>query len=133
MGKYRFVKPATRHYDLSDGDWVEFKQLLSVGDKLKVESAGFSHVSRTEGDGPATAEMRVNWREMKLVRLLTWLAEWSFMSEDGKKRKPINRENIEGLDPDTFAELEGELDRHIESMESERHSQSGDPAPAPTA
>lgn len=126
MGKYRFIKPATAHYDLSDGDWVEFKRMLSIGDTLKIQSAGFSHVSKGGEGDTANTEIRVNWRETRLVRMLTWLSEWSFMTESGAKKKPINRENLEALDIETFGELETALDKHIEAMDLERTSPSGD-------
>jgi hypothetical protein len=132
MSKYRFVKAATERHDLSDGDWCEFKRLLTIGEKLKIDSSGFSHVARGDSGGEQQ-EVRVNWREMKIVRMLTWLADWSFMTEDGKKRKALSRENIEGLTEEAFGELERALDTHIEAMELERRGPSGENAPATIA
>ena len=126
MSRYRFVEPASTRCDLSDGDWVEFKNLLSFGEATKIRQAALPKLTRSE-EGRPTGD--IDWREYRIVRLLVWITAWSFRTRDGKKSKTISRENLEALQEDTFVEQEKALDQHVEAMEAEPARPSGDSTP----
>lgn len=107
----RFTDPTTVRLELSDGDWVEAKRGLTYAEQERVSGAMMRSM-RSSDD-----EIGIDWAKHRLLRLESWLVDWSF--EDAKgKRVPLSRAAISNLDPDTAQEIHEALDTHIEALEA---------------
>ena len=104
MGRNRFVAPLTVRLDLSDGDWIEVKERLTYGEQQRISSSG---VKYRDADG-----LVLDLEKSGVTRLLTWIADWSFVGPDDKQR-PVTKEAIWELDPGTAREIDAALSEHI--------------------
>lgn len=109
----RFVSPNTVRLDLSDGDWIEVKERLTYKEQQQLSGAMLRSIKTVEGD----QEMGVDFARYAILRLKTWLLEWSFRDEHDKP-VPLSPAAIENLDPDTAQEIGDALDKHLEGREA---------------
>jgi hypothetical protein len=121
MGRNRFVNtnPTTREtvkVELSDGDWVLFKKVLSNGERRRISSAAFGNLKGSLAGNQNANEIVVDWESLELDRVFTWLHGWSFTDASGKPVQ-LNKENVGLLDNDTFEEIKALLDAHVQSKE----------------
>src|SRR4029434_5474996 len=72
----------------------------------------------------AGERLKVDLAAYDIERLVLWVLDWSLRDADGE-HVVVSREAIEALHPDTAAEINAALDRHIEGQE-------GKAAPAAT-
>lgn len=107
----RFVDPTTVRLDLSDGDWVEAKRGLSYAEQERISSALMRSMSS------ASDEIGIDWAKHRLLRLESWLTDWSFRGADGKP-VTLSRAAIASLDPDTAGEINAALDAHIAGLDA---------------
>lgn len=105
--KNRFVQPDIARLDLSDSDWVEVKERLTYAEHQRL----YSSMLRTVKEGGGDGEIGVDLGRFNLLRLETWLVDWSFRDANDKP-VPLTRAAIENLDPDTVREIDEALDRH---------------------
>ena len=108
MGRNRCPDPVGDRVTLTDGDWVDLKRDLTVG-----EARGYLFGGLREGpDGDQIRDVELTM----VLRLLAWIAEWSFVIyEDGKptsRRLPVTRDGIDALDMGTLNELLAALNQH---------------------
>lgn len=123
MGRYRFVNPAVTRYDLSEGDWVEFKDYLNAGETKQLAGAGVP--SMTPGDkGPQS--FALDFKALGLARLEMYAHAWSLVDAKGNQTRP-DRDTISQLDPRDFDEIDAVLDRHVKEMAERKKA----PTPAP--
>src|SRR5689334_10447372 len=109
MGRrVRFVTPKVVRLELSDGDWIEVKERLTVGE---ARAAMSSFVGSYRPDGSRTP----NLDTLGMGQVLAYLTDWSFVDENDK-RVPVSIDTIKNLDLDTYGEIDSALDRHIASM-----------------
>ena len=121
MSRNRFVRPETVRLELSDGDWIDAKKALTYGESKRLESVMMPKSIKAgqleklaNGKGKAEDfEIELDFTKLSVDQMLTWLVDWSFTNEAGK-REPITRDAILALDPESAAEIEAALDRHIE-------------------
>jgi hypothetical protein len=112
----RFVQPNTVRLDLSDGDWVETKERLTYAESQKLYSA----FVRSMRDGGADAdEMGVDLARFALLRMETWLTDWSFR-DDQDKPVPLSRAAIENLDPDTAKEIDVAINAYLTERDAKK-------------
>ena len=116
MGKCRFVTPETVRLELSDGDWIEVKKRLSWGEQQKLSGSTFGGV---RGVGGGETEFTMEWERYQVLRLATWIVDWSFTDAKGKQVK-VSRDAIGNLDQGTAEEIDVALTGHIEAQEVER-------------
>jgi hypothetical protein len=116
MGKNRFVVPDTARVELSDGDWIEIKERLTYGEQQRLAGGALTRMSGT-GDGAA---IDLDFERYNLLRMETWLVDWSFVGANGKPVK-LSRAAIAALDPDTAAEIDAALTKHIEEIEAAKN------------
>jgi hypothetical protein len=117
MGRNRFVVAETTRLDLSDGDWIEVKNELSYGEQQRISSAALNKVSgMIEGEDQAIS---VDLERYNVLRLETWLVDWSFCGSNGKQ-VPISRDAIAALDQNTAAEVNAALEKHITETEQKK-------------
>ena len=128
----RFASGAATRLELSDGDWVLVHAELTYGQQRRLAAAGVSGVPSTlvaQGEGEP---MRLDLAAYDLERLVTWVMDWSFTDEDGGTVL-VSRQAIEALHPDTAAEINAALDRHIEALDAKKAPSAGASAPATTS
>lgn len=108
MPRNRFVVPETVKLPLSEGDWIEVKRELNVGERKQLEAAGVKHNMFTPPE--------VNWAEYHIARVGIWLTDWSFRDVNDKP-KPLSLDAVKSLDEETFEEIQKALDEHIRRLE----------------
>src|SRR3990172_11675596 len=103
MGRCRFVQPDTVRLTISDGDWIDVKKRLSVGEKRKAEA---SIVADVRPDGRVTPNLEMMGGK---AQVLAYLLDWSL--RDAQDR-PVKIETdakrsaaIDQLDEATFKEI----------------------------
>lgn len=111
MGKLRFVQPDVTRLDLSEGDWIEVKKRLTVGEEREAFQAVVGEVN-TEG------WRRPNLKMMGIAELAAYIVDWSFDDAAGKRTKP-SAAAIGGLSPEDFKEVEDAVTAHIAAIASE--------------
>lgn len=112
MSRYRFVVPETVRLFLSDGDWIDVKKSLNVGEQKRLEATG---VTRTIAAPPS-----VNWAEYTIGRVCVWLEDWSFKDTDGKD-VPLSVDAVRALDTATFTEIQVALTKHVQGIEDSKN------------
>ena len=118
MARNRFVVPNTVRVELSDGDWVELKDRLTYGEQQRLAS---SALTRMTNSGGADAGIELDFEKHSLMRMETWLVDWSFVGLNGKPVS-ITRAAIAALDPDTAAEIDAAITKHVEEIEAAKNA-----------
>lgn len=114
MGRFIDAKATTR-VDLSDGDWVEFRNELGFAERRAVEAGALR--------GSVNADTRdldvdVDWAAFELTRLEGWIVDWSFTDSDGEK-VPATRTWLGRLSSTAAQELIEALDAHITAQDGD--------------
>ncbi|MFA5635423.1 MAG: hypothetical protein WC977_05900 [Anaerovoracaceae bacterium] len=119
MGRFTDAEAVVR-YDLSDGDWVEFRQDLSFAERRAVEAGALKGRLNPE---TKTVDMDVDWEAFEVSRLAGWIRAWSLTDEG--KAVPPTRQWISRLSVATATELTALLDRHLEAVDGEEKKGNG--------
>jgi len=101
---------------LSDGDWIEVKQRLTVGEKRDAMQVASGTVTP---DG----SFRPNVSMLGVAQIAAYLVDWSFVGPDDKvvvidtdqKRLAALR----ALNSATFDEIDAAIEQHILAMDAE--------------
>jgi hypothetical protein len=128
----RFASGAAEKLALSEGDWVLVRAELTYGQQRRLATAGISGVPSSLAETGQGRQLTVDWAAYDLERLAVWLLDWSFRDGDGDKVL-VSREAIERLHPDTAAEIQEALNRHIEELEAKKAPTAGPSSSAPTS
>jgi hypothetical protein len=126
----RFASGAAVKLPLSDGDWVLVRAELTFGQQRRLAAAGLTGYDATALAGE---RLRVDVAAFEIEKLCLWVLDWSFRDADGD-HVVVSRETIEGLTPETAAEIDAALEAHLEA-EAEKKVQeaTGSPKPAATS
>lgn len=100
MAKRRFAAVGTVRLPLSEGDWIEVREELTLGELLVVRRKA----ATPEGLDDSLAV---------LAKLEAYLTDWSFRDEDGDP-VPVSRQTIEALTDDTSGEVWAAIKAHEE-------------------
>jgi hypothetical protein len=132
----RFAKPSTKTLDLPDGEWIEVREELSVGEQRKAYTAAVKGSTKTE-DGTRT---EYDAQRLSFALVVAYLVSWSV--RDGKGQ-PVDittldkrRAAIEALDEESFNVIEAAIDAHVaevtaaKKMTSEAASNSSATSPS---
>jgi hypothetical protein len=118
----RFVKPTDKdgkllvdRLPLGDGDWIEVKKQLSIGEVQTIERAGMRDYHQVRGEQPAQPRIDVDLNAYALVRNFMWLADWSFRDADDKP-VALTISAVAALEPETFTEIEDAISAHITAI-----------------
>jgi hypothetical protein len=122
----RFVAPDVRRITLADGDWIEIKKQLNVGEDRRYRAAGLKRL--TGAPGSASASVDVDWAELALARVTTYLVDWSFKDGNGKSL-PYTSASVPNLSPESFEEIDQAIVGHIEEMADAKKASGGSPTP----
>lgn len=112
----KFTTPGTTRIDFPDGDWIEVRNELSVGDERRYRSRGLGRMS---GMGSAKngeerdVSIEINWEDLGLARVEAYLVDWS----DKRKVSPAT---IRALDPKDFDKIDTAIQAHIAKVAEEK-------------
>lgn len=128
----RFVKPQTRQIKLAgdDNEWIEVKRDLNVWEDKRYRSAGFKRVSGAAAGGGKDAAVDVDWTELALARVETYLVDWNLRDDTGKS-VPFSATAMRNLSPEAFEEIDAAIVKHVEEMAEEKKVSSGGTTPVP--
>jgi DNA mismatch repair ATPase MutS len=139
MGRQdRFVKPKTIQIEISDGDTIQIKKELTVGEVNRMQAAGLKQMTASkEGE---VGKWDVDIPAARFAKVREYLVDWSFVEPSlnkngeqiiGKDGKPevvpveLTEDAIRNLDEATFEELEKAIDEHTEQLDKEKKAASG--------
>ena len=115
-----FVRPATARVALPDGEWIEVKQRLTIGEERRQQA---SVIKEVRTDGRVTPDLEM----LGKAETLAYLVEWSLRDEDGRvvridtdARKSAA---IDSLSPEAFRLISEAITAHVERMAAERDVQ----------
>lgn len=115
MARNRFVQPNTVRLDLSDGDWIEVKERLTYVENQRL----YGGMVRSINTNQDINELGVDVARFNILRLETWIVDWSFRDEHDKP-VPVSRSAIENLDPDSAREIDAAIDRHLTDLAAKK-------------
>jgi len=99
--------------ELSDGDWIEIKERLTYGEQQRLAGGALTRMTST---GNTDAGIDLDFERYNLLRMATWLVDWSFVDARDKPVR-INQAAIAALDPDTAEEIDAAITEHLEALE----------------
>lgn len=129
MGRVAVQNPTTTRVALTEGDWVEFKDKLTIGEKKRLEGSGVAAVRDPSGDTRAKQSFELDFERLGLARLEAYVVAWSFVGLD-KKALAVTPEAIGSLVPEIADELEKALDEHIKKVEAAKKESASEPVSA---
>lgn len=114
MGRCRVVAPVTTRVALTDGDWIDLKRRLNIGEQRAAFAAVYGEIL------PSGAR-RPNIEMAGMSQVLAYIVDWSFEDAQGK-RLPCDTEArklaaVNSLDTETYQEIDTAVAAHIEAME----------------
>jgi len=117
--RHRFASGGQVRLPLSEGDWVSVREELSHGQQRRLATVGLTGVPAVLAETGQAPQLSVDWAAFEVERLAVWLLDWSLVDDDGEP-VVVSKEAIEALEPETAAELNAALDRHIEALEAKK-------------
>lgn len=115
--KRRGVKPETVRLELSDGDWVDIKRALTVGEESDI---AFKAMKTIRADQAA----EIDGSLMRFLMTATYVQGWSLLDYEGQPikwpaGKPLDDRVavLRALDRASMEELEAAIAAHREAME----------------
>ena len=127
MSRYRFVDPETTRLDLTDGDWIEVKVSLTIGEARRVAERSKRAIRPVEGKD-ATVDSDLD----PLALIEEYVTAWSFVDAKGRQTKPTH-DTIRALDQPTYGEIIVALGKHLVGAKETTESDPIAAAPAPTS
>jgi hypothetical protein len=125
MARNRFPAPIVERLPLSEGDWIEVKRDLTVGEEKDISLLAMRELSQTDG----TVKFSLDYQLMPFAKAVIYLVSWSFhnakgpvkLDEDLRKRLA----QLRALDRDTWEEIEAAVLRHEEAVDAQKKSSTG--------
>jgi hypothetical protein len=129
MSRNRGVnKSLTDRLPLSEGDWIEVRRQLTVGEERTIARLSAKSYEQVQGPG-GEGRFRVEYDFLKqgIARAATYIVSWSLLDANGmaipipvnfplEKRMAI----LEDLDPETQAEIEDAITKHANAQQEAR-------------
>lgn len=112
MARNRFVVPDVVRLPLSDGDWIDVKRRLNIGE----QRAMFAQIYKSKA---ADQPVQMDVSAVGVARVAAYTIGWSFTDAEGK---PVaySAQTIDALDTGTFAEVLDAVDAHIAREDEQR-------------
>jgi hypothetical protein len=111
MKRGRFVVSKSVRLPLSDGDWIEVRNKLTVGEARLATS---SFVGSYRPDGSRTP----NLETLGMGLVFAYLLDWSFRDENDKPVK-VSLDALKNLDLETYNEVDKAINAHVEAVEAD--------------
>lgn len=109
--RVRFVTPETVRIPLSDGDWIEVKKRLTVGE---ARTATTSFIGKFHGDGSRTP----NAEMLGMGWVFAYLVRWSFRDANDLPVS-VSLDALKALDLDSYREIEEAVEAHEQRVATE--------------
>jgi hypothetical protein len=125
MARNRFPSPAVDRLPLSDGDFIEVKRDLTVGEEKDISLLAMREMSQEDG----TIKFRPDYQLMPFAKAVIYLVSWSFhnakgpvkLEDDQKKRLA----QLRALEPETWTEIETAIGDHEDKVADAKKPQAG--------
>lgn len=131
MAKLRGVKSETVRLPLSEGDWIDIKRVLTVGEERDILARS---VREVKPDG----SYKLDDQAFSFTAAAIYIVGWSFLGLDGQPipwpvHRPLDKrvEVLRTLDGDSIREIEEALAAHREALEQEKNASGGETGSAP--
>ena len=127
----RFVTPKTTRLEISDGDYIDIKRELTVREEKQMFGKALKRMGGIMGE---TAEIQLDPIALRFAKVEEYLVGWSFEGDElDDKGKPtgngvpveLTQAAIEGLEVETFEEIELTIEGHREKMAEEKKASGG--------
>ena len=133
MGRPRGVRLDTVRLDLSDGDWVEVRRILTVGEERDLVSLA---VRGYRPDGTADLDTKM----LSFLSAATYITGWSLMNMDGAPipwmRNATMAQRVDvlrALDSATMGEIDDAIAAHRQAEVTAKNARSGDSGTSTTS
>ena len=128
--RIRFVQPEIVRLELSDGDWVDVKKRLTVGEERTAYQAIIGEVNQKTGWRRPNVEM------VGIAEMVAYIVRWSFRDVNDSP-VAVTVDAIKQMDSESFNEIEKALETHVAAVEAEvaaaKNVQDGKTATAATS
>lgn len=118
MARNRFPQPDVERLPLSDGDWIEIKKELNVGEEKDVTLLSLREVS--EGKDGQT-RLTHDYQLTPFAKAVVYLVSWSFWNADGPVKLHDDQKKrlaqLRALDRDSWTEITDAIDKYEEARE----------------
>jgi len=114
MGRNRFVQPEVVRLTLSDGDFIDVKRELTAGEHRRV-------LARMVKTMPAGKAAELDPEQVGKARILEYVLGWSLTDNHGKPVE-FSEGALDGLDQDTYREIQTAIEAHEAQLEREREA-----------
>lgn len=129
MARIAVQKPSTTKVALAEGDWIEFKNKLTVGEQKRLEGSGVAAVRDPQGDTRAKQSFELDFERLALARMEAYTVAWSFLGLD-EKPLPVNPDTISSMPPEIFDECDKALDAHVAKVQAAKNEKAPEPVSA---
>ena len=125
MALNRFPAPLVERLPLSEGDWIEVKRDLTVGEEKDISLLAMRELSQTDG----TVKFSLDYQLMPFAKAVIYLVGWSFHNAKGPvkleddQRKRLSQ--LRALDRDTWEEIDAAILRHEEAVAAQKKPSTG--------
>jgi hypothetical protein len=109
----RFVAAESKRIHLENGDWIEVKKELSVGEDKRYRMRGLRGMSGLAAKKEDEMKVDVEWEILPIARVEAYLVAWS-------DKRPVTRDAIEALASEDFEAIDSAIIKHIDEMASEK-------------
>jgi len=128
----RFVQPSTKRLDLSDNEWIEIKQELTIGERKASETAGMTRLVADTDDATKSA-IQLDWRKFGIERALAYLVNWSAKHPVTGDAIPLTRDTLSSLDTASFEEIENAISAYLKERDAAKKLSGTPGTPASSA
>jgi hypothetical protein len=131
VAKLRGVKTETVRVPLSEGDWIDIKRVLTVGEERDI-------IARSVREVRPDGSYKLDDQTFSFTAAAIYILGWSLLGLDGQPipwpaTKPLDKrvDVLRALDADTLKEIEDALASHRERQEAEKNAPGGEIGSAP--
>lgn len=110
--RIRFVQPEIVRLTLSDGDWIDVKKRLTVGEERAAFQAIVGEVNQATGWRKPNVEM------VGVAEMVAYIVRWS-LRDANDLPVAVSVDTIKALDSASFTEMEKALEQHVAAVEAE--------------
>lgn len=123
MGRSRFPTPQVERLPLSDGDFIEIKRELTIGEEKDVVLLSLREVG---SDADGRPKLTHDFQLTPFAKAVVYLVNWTFCNDKG----PIKLESdqrkrlaqLRALDRESWTEISEAIDKHEEKMDEAKKS-----------
>lgn len=127
MGWNWYVKPESERIDLGDGEWIEVKKELTVGETKEILSRSTKYVTV---DGSVVGVTDASVLDVELV--LAYLVGWSARDEKGVSL-PLSRATLLAQSRSNYQTISRAINKHNSERVKEKNVQSSGSEPDTTS